>query len=253
MPRAMLKSPPDAGSLADLLQQLGECLPFAYPGRPRPGRAREKDVVRLRNQEERLYELVDGVLVEKVMGLLESYIAIELSWYLRSFLRQKNLGFLLGADGAVRIMPHLVRIPDMSFISWEQFPNKLVPAVPIPELAPDLAVEVLSKGNTSAEMARKLADYFQAGVLLVWYIDPDKALGNGLYGNEPIACTEGGRNTRRRRSAAGVHAAAARPVRAGGASLWQEARRRTARAASKRNEKAQGRLSLGLGCTLRRC
>jgi Uma2 family endonuclease len=40
-------------------------------------------------------------------------------------------------------------------------------------VAPDLAVEVLSEGNTEAEMERKLREYFDAGVLLVWYVDPE--------------------------------------------------------------------------------
>ena len=33
-------------------------------------------------------------------------------------------------------------------------------------------VEVLSPGNTAAEMDRKLCEYFDAGVELVWYVDP---------------------------------------------------------------------------------
>jgi Uma2 family endonuclease len=37
---------------------------------------------------------------------------------------------------------------------------------------PDLAVEVLSAGNTETEMTRKLYEYFNAGVRLVWYIEP---------------------------------------------------------------------------------
>jgi Uma2 family endonuclease len=40
-----------------------------------------------------------------------------------------------------------------------------------------LAVEVLSKGNTKQEMARKLEDYFSAGVRLVWHLDPKTATG----------------------------------------------------------------------------
>jgi Uma2 family endonuclease len=44
--------------------------------------------------------------------------------------------------------------------------------VPIPAVAPDLAVEVLSAGNTKGEMDRKLRDYFAAGAGLVWYVDP---------------------------------------------------------------------------------
>jgi Uma2 family endonuclease len=40
-------------------------------------------------------------------------------------------------------------------------------------LAPDLAVEVLSAGNTPGEMARKRQEYFAAGVRLVWLVDPE--------------------------------------------------------------------------------
>jgi Uma2 family endonuclease len=58
------------------------------------------------------------------------------------------------------------------FISWDRFPNRQLPPEPIPDLVPDLAIEVLSKWNTEKEMQRKLHDYFTAGVRLVWYVDP---------------------------------------------------------------------------------
>jgi Uma2 family endonuclease len=51
-------------------------------------------------------------------------------------------------------------------------PGRILPEEPIPDLAPDLAVEILSRSNTTAEMPRKLAEYFAAGVRLVWYLDP---------------------------------------------------------------------------------
>jgi Uma2 family endonuclease len=44
---------------------------------------------------------------------------------------------------------------------------------PIPGLAPDLVVEVLSESNTEGEMARKRREYFTAGVRIVWLIDPE--------------------------------------------------------------------------------
>src|SRR4051812_2123038 len=50
-------------------------------------------------------------------------------------------------------------------------PGGIVPAVSVPDLVPDLAVEVLSPGNTPAEMARKRDEYFEAGVRLLWQID----------------------------------------------------------------------------------
>jgi Uma2 family endonuclease len=70
----------------------------------------------------------------------------------------------------MRIAPGLVRIPDLSFITWDRLPGRESPREPIP----DLAVEVLSEGNTRTEMARKVREYFDAGVLLVWLIDPRK-------------------------------------------------------------------------------
>ena len=50
-------------------------------------------------------------------------------------------------------------------------PGGKVPEERVPELVPDLAVEVLSEGNTYAEMARKRREYFHAGVRQVWMID----------------------------------------------------------------------------------
>ena len=72
----------------------------------------------------------------------------------------------------LRVLPGLVRIPAAAFISWDSLPGGRVPDEPIPLLAPDLAVEVLSEGNAAAEMARKRHEYFAAGTRLVWEVDP---------------------------------------------------------------------------------
>ena len=73
----------------------------------------------------------------------------------------------------VRLASGLVRIPDVAFVSWDRLPNRCVPSDPIPALAPDLAVEVLSAGNIPGEMARKRQEYCAAGVRLVWLVDPE--------------------------------------------------------------------------------
>ena len=67
----------------------------------------------------------------------------------------------------------MIRIPDASFIPWERFPDRRIPALPFVPFAPILAVEVLSPSNTAKEMDRKLRDYFATGVRLVWYVDPE--------------------------------------------------------------------------------
>jgi Uma2 family endonuclease len=106
------------------------------------------------------------------MGYYEARIAAALIYFLESF-AWPDRGIVTGADGAVRLMPKLVRVPDVAFVSWDQFPNRVIPRKPLPNLAPDLAVEVLSESNTAKEMKRKISEYFNAGAKLVWIIDPE--------------------------------------------------------------------------------
>lgn len=163
-------------SLADLLDQLGDIDPRRVRLHLLPGKGTERDVLRIHDRTGRLYELVNGVLVEKVMSYPESSRAFWLGHLLQLFLDQHDLGNLAGPDGAVRLMPGLVRIPDISFISWDRFPRRQISDEPITGLAPDLAVEVLSPGNTRKEMRRKLREYFLAGVRLVWFVDPARRI-----------------------------------------------------------------------------
>ncbi len=164
-------------SLADLLDDLGGIAPDRVLFRPAPGRATERDLLRINDRKEVLCELVDGVLVEKPMGATESLLAGAFIQYIRNYLERHELGTVLGADGTLRLRPGLVRVPDVSFISWDRIEGDEFPHDPIPELAPDLAIEVLSEGNTRKEMERKLREYFTHGARLVWIVDPqDRAV-----------------------------------------------------------------------------
>lgn len=166
-------SPPIA-TLADLLGRLGGISPKRVRFAPVPGTATEKDLIAIRGCDDRVYELVDGTLVEKAVGYRESLLAAALIGFIRPFVKIRKLGLVTGPDGMLRLFPGLVRGPDVAFASWKKFPRRKVPTKPIPDLAPDLAIEVLSKGNTKKEMARKRREYFKAGVQLVWEIDPVK-------------------------------------------------------------------------------
>jgi Uma2 family endonuclease len=159
-------------TLADLLEYLGGIHPNRIRFRPAPGTATEKDVLAIHDREGRLYELVDGVLVEKAMGFGESLLACALIEILRGFVRPRKLGLVTGEAGMMRLMAGLIRIPDVAFISWDRLPNRRVPTAPLPDVAPNLAVEVLSASNTPGEMARKRQEYFSAGVQMAWQVDP---------------------------------------------------------------------------------
>ena len=106
------------------------------------------------------------------MGWYESLLAALIITEISFYLRERDLGKVLGADGTLKILPRTVKIPDVSFFSWDRWPKEKLPRRPIPAIVPDLAVEVLSETNTKAEMDAKLDAYFRAGVRLVWYIDP---------------------------------------------------------------------------------
>jgi Uma2 family endonuclease len=158
----------------DLLERLGGISPRRVLLRPQPGQATEADLLRVMQKTDRLFELVEGTLVEKVMGYGEGGLALDIGRLLGKFLDEHDLGDLVGADATMRIMPRLVRIPDVSFVSLDKLPGRQRPRQAVPDLVPDLAIEVLSEGNTPAEMRRKLKEYFLAGVRLVWFVDPER-------------------------------------------------------------------------------
>ncbi|ETW95545.1 MAG: hypothetical protein ETSY1_30200 [Candidatus Entotheonella factor] len=168
---SVLVSSPPIHTLADLLAHLGDIAPDRVRFQPLPGTATEQDVLRIQAHEGRLCELVEQVLVEKAMGFRESYLAMALVAALQQFIMPRNLGLVTGEAGLMRLAAGLVRIPDIAFISWSRLPEHRVPSEPIPDLVPDLVVEVLSESNTPGEMQRKRREYFEAGVRLVWMID----------------------------------------------------------------------------------
>jgi len=161
-------------TVADVLHDLGRVSPRRIRFRPPLGTATEADLIRIQTHENRNYELVGGVLVEKIMGAPQACITTVLIMRVGAFVESGDLGFVMTPDGPTRLMEGLVRMPDLSFVSWGRMPSKEYPATPISSVVPNLAAEVLSEGNTRGEIMRKLKEYFLAGVELVWIIDPFK-------------------------------------------------------------------------------
>jgi Uma2 family endonuclease len=170
-----LRPPMEGGvTIGDLLKRLGNIPAGRVRLHPTPGTATEKDLIKVLDRENRPCELVEGTLVEKPMGFEESEIAVTIIILVGTFVRRHKLGIVAGEAGTIRLFSGLVRIPDVSFTSWDRLPGRKRPKTPIPLLAPDLVVEVLSKGNTKPEMTRKLQEYFEAGVRSVWMVNPRK-------------------------------------------------------------------------------
>jgi Uma2 family endonuclease len=163
---------PDVVNVRDLIAHLGGIPPERIRMHPLPGTATEKDLLRLVEHDKILCELIDGVLVEKVMGAREGGVGGVILAHIEMYLLQNDVGATFGADSTLRVLAKQVRLPDVSFVRWEKLPDHCYPDEPIPNLVPDLAVEVLSEGNTPGEMARKRREYFLAGASLVWQVDP---------------------------------------------------------------------------------
>jgi Uma2 family endonuclease len=159
-------------TLADLLDRFGPIAIGRVRQNPAPGTATEDDLLDILSHEKRLYELVDGILLEKAMGYEESELTVQIIILIGLFVRERGLGIVTGSDGLMRLAPGLIRIPDIAFVSWKRLNDCRPPSAAIAPFGPELAIEVLSKGNTKKEMADKLVDYFNAGARLVWYIDP---------------------------------------------------------------------------------
>jgi Uma2 family endonuclease len=157
---------------ADLYQRLGPIRLDRVVLDPPPGSATVDDVLRLDAHEDKLCELIDGLLVRKTVGIYESYLAVQLAALLHEIVDAKKLGIVVGEAGMMQILPDQVRIPDVAFVSWERLKQSDFPREAAPHVAPDLAVEIIGRGNTPQEMQRKLEDYFAAGVRMVWYIYP---------------------------------------------------------------------------------
>ncbi len=163
---------PTDWNLADIQDHLGGVPLERIRAFPPPGFATVEDVESLSSRKGAICELIDGILVEKAMGWYESLLATWIVTAINNYLTQNPIGKALGEAGTLRILPDQIRAADVCFISWSRFPEGQLPREPIPHLVPDLAIEVLSESNTPGEMEQKRRDYFQAGVRLVWYIDP---------------------------------------------------------------------------------
>lgn len=129
----------------------------------------------LRLEDAASYELVDGKLVERNMGMDSSRIAAHISRLLWPVVEETNLGNVFGADGSYQCFPDApskVRKPDVSVVLRGRFPDDRVPSghSPIP---PDLAVEVISPNDLFYEVDEKVEEYLTAGVPLVWVVSPE--------------------------------------------------------------------------------
>lgn len=119
------------------------------------------------------YELIEGELRQMPPTSGEhSRVELYVAFWLMSYVYLHRLGKVYGSDAGFRLKrsPDTVLCPDTSFVRTERVPRD--DQTGIIELAPDLAVEVISPSNTITEMDDKVAAYLAAGTSLVWVVRP---------------------------------------------------------------------------------
>lgn len=119
----------------------------------------------------RKYELVDGAIQVSPAGSRHGAVCVELLMRLAAFVKEEQLGRVFDSSTGFRLPGGNVRSPDVSFVARGRFENEALPEgfSPIP---PDLAVEVLSPEDRRRDVLDKVGEYLDAGVTLVWLLDP---------------------------------------------------------------------------------
>ena len=161
------------GNAAEIWVRAGQVPLQRIVMHPAPGTATEDDAIYSKERLNLSCELVNGILVAKTMGFFESNIAAALIYFLHQYLETHPIGIVAGGDGPCETLPEQIRKPDVSFVSFEHIRRESKATRKKLPYSPDLAVEVLSPGNTTAEMETKLKEYFESGSRLVWYIESE--------------------------------------------------------------------------------
>jgi Uma2 family endonuclease len=122
---------------------------------------------------DRILELIEGEIVEKMPSFTPSRIASRINRVVGNFVDKRHLGYVTGEAGGYVISPGNVFNPDVGYISKERLPEVPEREAPVP---PDLAVEVKSPTDSKRAMRRKAEKYLSAGTRLVWLVFPEQQL-----------------------------------------------------------------------------
>lgn len=120
------------------------------------------------------YDLVKGELIKMPpAGNIHGNRAMRLGWRLAHYVETNDLGVVFAAETGFRLAtdPDTVRAPDIAFVAKTRVEE-------IGEFegfwpgAPDLAVEVISPGDSYTEVEEKVQEFLNAGARAVWVVDP---------------------------------------------------------------------------------
>ncbi|HVJ85066.1 MAG TPA: Uma2 family endonuclease [Caulifigura sp.] len=121
-----------------------------------------------------LFELIQGVIVEKELSAFTTWLAHELGVLLTNWVKANQLGWVIEEMIFVLDDDRLNQPrPDVAFVSANRWPlDRLPPYYGYWRLAPNLAVEVVSPTDRFEDVVEKAEMYLSSGVEEVWLVVP---------------------------------------------------------------------------------
>lgn len=122
------------------------------------------------------YELVGGELRKMApAGSEHGYVTLNFGSALREYVKAHGLGRVYAAETGFRLAsdPDTVRAPDVAFVSRERVEATGRVSGYWPG-APDLAVEVISPGDTHSQVVEKALSWLDAGCRMVMTVEPEQ-------------------------------------------------------------------------------
>lgn len=121
------------------------------------------------------YELLGGRLVEHRASMLSSWIGGETFGLLAAHVDRRELGTIWPYGLGIRCFrgsPDSLLRPSVCFVGRERFTLGQF-SEDFLRIAPDLVVTINSPNDLARDVERKVKEYLDAGVRLVWVVDPD--------------------------------------------------------------------------------
>lgn len=124
-----------------------------------------------------IYEWVNGQAIPKFSNaemspkFFHSSITGALFTLLNQSAQQQGRVRIEWAVSLMKANQPWVPVPDLTYVSYDRLPADWSKDEACP-VAPELAVEIISLGQTFGEMTEKATDYLAAGICCVWVVDP---------------------------------------------------------------------------------
>jgi Uma2 family endonuclease len=124
------------------------------------------------------YELIDGIAVAKMSP---KYFHARAGRRILNILQEwaKDRG-RTEMEWAFDLNDNYTPVPDLIYVSFDRLPESWNENVACP-VAPELAIEIISPGQTFGQMIQKASSYLAGGVLQVWIVDPTAKSVTVLY------------------------------------------------------------------------